>query len=130
VKKPEDSLHPPDWFEVAEKDWNRMKLMLDNKDAEAAGYFLQQSIEKHAKGFLLDKGWKLKKIHELDALLDEAVRHDPKLESFRDLCERVSGYYFAHRYPLLIPSGLTCDDIQEDIKEARKLIEALSGESH
>lgn len=82
MKKPEDSLYPPDWLKVAQKDWHRMEIMLNEEDAEAAGYFLQQSLEKYLKAFLLEKGWKLKKIHEMDALLDDAIKYNPSLESF------------------------------------------------
>jgi HEPN domain-containing protein len=102
-----------------------MERMLDDEDAEASGYFLEQSIEKYIKSFLLERGWRLRKIHELDALLDEAAKHCPDLESFRDLCERVSGYYFIERYPALVDTGLTCEDIEKDIIEARRLVEAL-----
>jgi len=129
VKKPRESLYPPDWLKVAGKDWHRMEIMLDNEDAEAAGYFLQQSIEKYIKAFLLEKGWELRKIHELDALLDEAVKYIPNLEPFRDLCERASGYYFVERYPALVDTGLTCEDIEKDIEEAKRLIKALSGKN-
>jgi HEPN domain-containing protein len=127
MKKPENSLYPPDWIKVAKKDWHRMKVMLDEEDAEAAGYFLQQSLEKYLKAFLLEKGWKLQKIHELDALLDEAVKHNEDLESFRNLCERVSGYYFTDRYPALVDTGLTCEDIEKDVEKAKRFIKALSG---
>ncbi|MCJ7577202.1 MAG: HEPN domain-containing protein [candidate division Zixibacteria bacterium] len=127
MKKPENSLYPPDWLKVAKKDWHRMKIMLDEEDAEAAGYFLQQSLEKYLKAFLLEKGWKLQKIHELDALLDEAVKHNEDLESYRDLCERVSGYYFTDRYPALVDTGLTCEDIEKDVEKAKRFIKTLAG---
>ena len=89
----------PRLVEVARKDWRRVQNMLEKKDAEAAGFFLQQSLEKYLKGFLLRQGWKLKKIHELDALLDDAVKYNPNLKVFYELCDRVAGYYFADRYP-------------------------------
>ena len=89
MRNREDSLYPPDWHGVAKKDWRRMEIMLDNEDAEAAGYFFQQSLEKYLKAFLLERGWELRKIHELDALLDQAVKHHPDLESFRDLCDTI-----------------------------------------
>ena len=130
MREHEDSTLPEDWRWIARKDWERMKLHLSAEDAEAAGYFLQQSLEKHLKAFLLQNGWRLRKIHALHDLLSDAIVYNPKLADFRGLCERVSGYYFAQRYPPLILPGLTCDDIREDIKEARKLIKALSGESH
>ena len=74
-------------------------------DAEAAGFFLQQSLEKYLKAFLLKHNWKLRKIHELDALLDEAAKFQQDLETYRDLCERVYGYYIAELpVTLLSPS--------------------------
>lgn len=39
--------------------------MLADGDAEGAGLFLQQSLEKFLKAYLLGKGWKLKKVHTL-----------------------------------------------------------------
>lgn len=126
----ENSLYPEDWSNVAQKDWRRMDIMLKEKDVEAAGYFLQQSLEKYLKAFLLKKGWKLKKIHELDALLDDAVKFNPELSSFYSLCERVSGYYFTERYPSLTKEGLTYEDIQNDIREAEYFIKSLFAESN
>jgi len=125
--RPEDSILPLDWLEVAERDWQRMRLLLEHEDAGGAGYFLQQSLEKYLKAYLLGKGWKLRKIHELDALLDLAVGYDPGLEAFRDLCERVSGYYFAERYPPLGGGKPTGEDIAREAREAEKLVEALVG---
>jgi len=51
-----DSRYPVDWIRIAEKDWRRVKLLLDLDDADAAGFFLQQSIEKFLKAFLLSNG--------------------------------------------------------------------------
>lgn len=125
--RPEDSILPLEWLEVAKKDWLRMRLLLEHGDAGAAGYFLQQSLEKYLKAFLLGRGWKLRKIHELDALLDFAVEYNPGLEAFRDLCERVSGYYSAERYPPLQGDKSTGEDIAREAREAEKLIEVLVG---
>jgi HEPN domain-containing protein len=89
MKKEEPSI-AEDWLKIARKDWQRIGRNLRARDLEAAAFFLQQSLEKYLKAFLLSRQWKLRRIHELDALLDEAVRHDSALEVFRDLCERVS----------------------------------------
>jgi HEPN domain-containing protein len=114
-----------DWLKVAKKDWDRVRYMLEKKDAEAASFFLQQCLEKYLKAFLLGHGWKLRKIHEIDALLDDAIIYDSTLKSFYDLCERVSGYYFADRYPPLRTTDITCEDITKDLEEAHKFITAL-----
>ena len=68
----------------------------------------------------------MRKIHELDTLLDYAVEFDSKLDEFRELCERVTGYYYTERYPLIVPSELTTEDIKKDRIEAEKLIKSLS----
>lgn len=59
MRNSEDSLYPPDWIRIAEKDWERTKRMLEDEDPEAAGFFLQQSLEKYLKAFLLQQGWQL-----------------------------------------------------------------------
>jgi HEPN domain-containing protein len=42
----EESLYPADWRRIAEKDLRRAEHMLDIRDAEAAGFYLQQAVEK------------------------------------------------------------------------------------
>jgi len=98
---------------------------LRDGDAQAAGFFLQQSLEKYLKAFLLQRGWRLRKIHELHALLDDAIRHAASLEEFYSLCERVSGYYTGDRYPPLSLMDLTCEDVQKDAEAAKPFILAL-----
>lgn len=127
MKKQENSLYYEDWKEAAKKDWNRIKIMLKEEDTEAAAYFLQQALEKYLKAFLLQHGWKLRKIHRLNTLLDDAVTYNSALESFRKLCERVSGYYLTERYPKLVSSELTASDIEKDVEETRRFIQALFG---
>jgi hypothetical protein len=54
--------------------------------------------------------------------LDEAAKFQEELESYRDLCERVSGYYFAERYPPLTDFELSVADVRRDLKEAREFV--------
>ncbi len=120
-----NSLEPEGWRKVARKDWGRIKRSLRDSDAEAAGFWLQQALEKYLKSFLLQHGWKLRKIHALHDLLSDAVAYKPALESFRELCERVSGYYLADRYPPLVSLELTCEDVEKDMQEGERLIKTM-----
>lgn len=125
MKKSKKAPDIKQWLIVARKDWERIKRNLKDKDAEASGFYLQQSLEKYLKAYLLNRGWKLRKIHELDVLLDEACKYNSELNKFHGLCERVSGYYIIDRYPPLVSSGLTCEEIEKDISEAKKFIREL-----
>ena len=85
MKKHKELGNIEEWKVIAGKDWKRMKRSLRAVDAEAAGFFLQQSLEKYLKAFILKYGWNLRKIHELDTLLDDAAKCNANLENFRDL---------------------------------------------
>ncbi len=118
-----------EWLRIARRDWRRIGVLLADQDASGAGFYLQQSLEKYLKGFLIAKGWPLKKIHALQALLDDAERHQPSLGMFRDLCERVSGYYVLERYPYA-SGGPDVTQINADLAEARELVlELFPGEA-
>jgi len=80
---PKESYYPSDWVRIAEKDLSRVRLLLEGDDPDAAGFYLQQAVEKFLKAFLLSKGWMLERIHDLEPLLNEALRFDSSLEVYR-----------------------------------------------
>jgi HEPN domain-containing protein len=122
---PRDSLYPQDWFRIGEKDLKRAEHLLCIDDPEGAGYHLQQSVEKYLKGFLLYKGWKLKRIHDLEVLLNDALKYEKTLEKYRNLLQKVTGYYVIDRYPLASAPTLTPEEVGESIAEAKELIQQL-----
>ncbi len=125
---PSESSYYADWLRIAEKDLRRVHNLLSFNDAEGAGFYLQQAIEKYLKAFLLSKDWQLKRIHDLEALLNDALVYDVSLESFRALCQRVSGFYFLERYPLPIAAGISEEDIRETLDEANEFIGTLKSQ--
>ena len=78
-----DSSYPQDWFRIAAKDLRRVARRLAERDGEDAAFHLQQAIEKYLKGYLLSRGWVLKRIHDVEALLTDAIRYDSSLERYR-----------------------------------------------
>jgi HEPN domain-containing protein len=123
---PKDSLYPQDWFRLAAKDLKRAEHLLNFDDPEGGGYHLQQTVEKYLKGFLLWKGWKLKRIHDLEVLLNDALKYESTLEQYRNLCRKISGYYIIDRYPLPSAASLTKEEVQSAIDEAKELIKRLN----
>lgn len=121
----EESLYPGDWLRIAEKDLQRVPRLLSADDPEAAGFYLQQAVEKFFKAFLLSKGWRLRRIHSLDALLDDALKYDSSLKDFRPVCQKISGFYFLERYPLALEVSLTEEDVRSSLSKVKGLIEKL-----
>lgn len=121
---PEESLSPADWLRIAEKDLNRAEYLLED-DPELAGFCLQQGAEKLLKAFLLSQGWKLRRTHNLDTLLDDAITYDPTLEGFRLVCQKATAFYFVERYPLVLKSGITGEDVRGSLDPIKSLFKKL-----
>lgn len=123
--KNENSRYYKDWFVKAEKDWERSEVLLKAKDTEGAGFHLQQSLEKYLKGFLIFKGWRLQRIHDLEKLLNIAIDFSPELEEFRSICEQITEYYTSSRYPIFTDYTPSVEEIIEAQDISRKLIKIL-----
>ena len=119
-----DSHYPEDWRAIAEKDWKRAQSMAD-EDPELAGFCLQRAVEKFLKAFLLSKGWRLRRIHNLEALLDEAIKYDEGLERFRSACQTITAFYFMERYPFTVQIGIDRDDVKKAVTQIKDLIEKI-----
>ncbi len=85
------SLYPSDQLRIAERDYARVEYLLAAHDPEAAGFYLQQALEKFLKAYLLSKGWQLQRIHDFEPLLNEALHLNSPLEQYRTILQRVSG---------------------------------------
>lgn len=77
--KHKESQSPADWLRIAEKDLGRVHRLLAMEDPDAAGFYLQQAVEKFIKSFLLSNGWELQRIHDLEPLLNAALVFDSSL---------------------------------------------------
>lgn len=117
-----ESRLPKDWFAKAAKDLKRVDALLAIDDDEDAGFHLQQAAEKYLKGYLLGRGWKLKRTHDLDELLDEALKHDSQFETFREACRFADQYYTFERYPFPLIAVPPRAELESAIAKIRELI--------
>lgn len=124
MPRDKESLYPLDWLKKAESDFNRVNRRLEEGDIEDAAFHLEQALEKYLKGFLLFHGWKLKKIHDLEALLDDAVKYDRNLERFRPLVQQITSYYLIDRYPTF-EEPPSKDEVSQGYQEARSLVQFI-----
>ena len=123
-----ESLYPKDWIGKAKKDLHRTRVLLADDDAEGAGFYLQQAVEKYLKGYLLAKGWKLEYIHSLIKLLNYANDYDSSFEEFRALCEQVNGYYVVDRYPFPVYAPPRKEKIEKALRKTEKLAKKIDAE--
>lgn len=119
-----ESVYPRDWFKKAQKDLKRAKNNLKKRDYEDAAFHLQQAVEKYLKGYLISRGWKLRRVHDLEYLLDEAIKFEPNLEAFRPLCQEITGYYSVERYPFLV-KGPSFLELNSNLKKTSLFIKKL-----
>ncbi|MDQ3458391.1 MAG: HEPN domain-containing protein [Deinococcota bacterium] len=124
----EESRYPADWLRIAEKDWGRAQRFVNEDDPELTGFCLQ-AVEKFLKAYLLAKGWRLKRTHDLEVLLNATLEYDPALESFRAVCQKITNFYLVERYPLATGLGLTEEDVRDALREVEGLIHKLRAEA-
>lgn len=121
-----DSPYPLDWFAKGGSDLEAAGTLVGSGNLGVAAFHIQQAIEKYLKGYLLSKGWKLRRIHDLEKLLDEAVLRRPGLEKFRSLCQVAAEYYIEERYPSLVSSELNSRELKEAIEETVKFMAEIA----
>lgn len=123
-----NKLKAKEWFKKAEHDLDAVKDILKGcGHPDVAAVLLQQGIEKYLKGYLIVRGWKLIKTHDLKYLLDEAVRYHSFFKDFYDLMDMITEYYFEEKYPLG-DTELTIEEVGENFKKAKELIRFIKKE--
>ena len=110
-----DETSPVDWFLLAAE---RLRAADALAGVEGAIYsrieLLQEGIERYLKGYLISQGWPLKRIHNLFALLDEAIAFDARFDLFSDLCENLTTQFWAQHYP-----GGDLENVGDDYEQLR-----------
>ncbi len=96
-----DSNNPRDWLYFVEEDLNALRLLA----AQEVSYHLclsklAETLEKTLKAALIQRGWFLRKIHDLQKLVDELGDLDTELAAIaQPLAEDLAEAYFVDRYP-------------------------------
>ena len=119
-----DSLYALNWLEIAERDLDRVKRLVDD-DPELAGFCLQQAVEKMLKAFLISNGWSDRKSHDLVALLDEATIYDSSFKQYRQACKKINFFYYAKLHLVITEEVITKDHVKSAFEQVQDLIMSL-----
>jgi HEPN domain-containing protein len=115
-----------EWIERGKQDLNVAKILLSKKKYfDLVLFHIHQAVEKHIKGFLIHKGWKLKKVHDLEELIKETINYDESFKDFLDFGRILTAFYFESRYPPGPPSPYSKKEIKEILKNAERLIKKI-----
>ena len=93
-----DPNNPADWEKISRLDLARARRNLADGDCIGACFWLQQSVEKVIKGWLIAHGWQLVKTHDLRRLADEVMVRGIDLSLHKPHLLRLSRLYFTDRY--------------------------------
>jgi len=115
-----------EWIERGKHDLEVAKILLaEEKYSDVVLFHIHQAVEKHLKGFLIYKGWELKKIHDIELLITAALSFDDEFQKYLDLGRQLTAFYYEERYP---PGPITSypkEEIEEILGEAEKIIDKL-----
>lgn len=108
--------NPSGWLFLAEEDLKTAKAVLKEDIPSMAAFHAQQATEKSLKGYLISQEKRIRKTHDLSALLEETG-----LEDFKQECRFLNKFYAATRYPDIIPGSL--EDALPTTEQAKQAVE-------
>ena len=115
-----------EWFSKGQKDIDDAEFLLKNNRAlENIAYHIHQAAEKYLKGYLIDNGWKLEKIHDLVRLLEEAININKSFNRFAASMRKITNFYFESRYPTGYEVEYTKQELKKAIKESKAMISLI-----
>jgi HEPN domain-containing protein len=118
-----DESNPAHWFAFAAERLLAADVLSRHDGTSASSVeALQEAAERYLKGFLIAKGWALKRTHDLKVLVKDAAAFVPEFSRFLDLAERLTAEFFEQHYP-----GGDLTHVGETYPEMRKQVGELVG---
>lgn len=100
LRKHSDENDPADWFYLAADRLRAADLVWKQDGLTPSGIeLLQEAVERYLKGYLIAKGWKLLKTHDVDKLLTDAEKYDAAFGRYHLFAEELTEDFFAQHYP-------------------------------
>lgn len=95
-----DESNPRHWFLLGAERMRAADVLYAQSGSTYSGIeILHEAVERYLKGFLIGRGWNLRKVHDLTFLNDQAKSFDSGLTAFDDLCESLTEQFWAQHYP-------------------------------
>ena len=111
------------WLSKASDDIKWAFSSLEGEVFYGVCFASQQAVEKALKAFLIFHGRKLRKIHDLRALLEECSQIDENMKQIWDQVIELNPYYIETRYPSFDDDMFTKEKAEEAYKQAKHVLE-------
>ncbi len=129
-KKPKLSEHvrqrTKEWFRKAEHELKFLEhapFDVEDPPTDTACRLAHMAAEYSLKGYLMLNKKKIRKVHELDDLLNDciAIHQDKTLEELRGDCIELTQYKLNVTYPGHIPHEIAVEEAKAAIEKARRI---------
>ena len=116
-----------EWVDRGKRDLETAKILFSKVDFyDIILFHIHQAVEKSIKGFLIYHGWKLKKIHDLETLITEAMNFDNFFQTYLDYGRKLTAFYFEERYPPGPVSSFSEEEVKNMLEIAEEIIENIN----
>ncbi len=112
-----------EWLEKAQEDLTAARRLLEPTPSPIpapAAFHCQQCAEKTLKAFLVSKGIRFRKVHNLTYLMDLCEEEGLTVDEFREDVNRLSPFAVDERYP-----GARREPPSELVEEFVEIVEGL-----
>lgn len=89
-----------EWLQKADEDLDAARRLLTPEPLTTpAAFHCQQAAEKALKAFLISKGQRFRRVHNLVYLIDLCEEHEPGFGTLRSEVQRLNPFAVDERYP-------------------------------
>ena len=113
-----DPSNPDAWYILAKDRLEKADALFVQFGASWSGVeLLQGAAERYLKGFLVGRGWKIVKTHDLNRLLASACEFDDTFSGFATPCQILTEQFWEQHYP-----GGDLDEVGEGYSDLRDAV--------
>jgi uncharacterized protein len=121
-----DENNPDDWYRFAADKLSAADAVFAvHGPSLAAVELLHEAVEPYMKGWLISKGWRLIRTHNLVTLLEAGMAYEPQLSGHMAFAEDLTQQFFLQHYPGgdISAIGQNYDELRSATDKLIKLIQ-------
>lgn len=117
--------NPDDWFRFASERLKAADILHASAGATWTGVeLLHEAAERYLKGWLIGRGWKLERTHDLGKLIQSAAGYLSAFDQWMDFAEDLTQQFWLQHYPgdELTEQPLNYEELRRQTSELVNLI--------